>query len=108
MEPIVREFMNETELIHEVSQLSAQGIDKDNVYVLSHDADRTHRIVEEAEANEIGLKEMGLSKTIEQVFRPEGDQLRMKMEEIGLTEQEAEHYERKLDEGKILLIVDQA
>lgn len=50
---------------------------------------------------------MGLGKTVEQVFRSEGDQLRMKMEELGLTEQEAERYERKLDQGKILLIVNE-
>ncbi len=38
-------------------------------------------------------------------FKKTGDQLRNKMQELGLNEEEANFYEEKLDEGKILLFV---
>lgn len=107
MGPMVREFTNETELMSVVNLLSSQGVSKENLYVLTHDSDRTNRLAEKTDASEIGLKEMGLGKAVEQIFRSEGDQLRMKMEELGLSEQEVERYERKLDQGKILLIVNE-
>lgn len=49
MEPMVREFTNETELISVVNQLSSQGVSKENLYVLTHDPDRTKRLTEKTE-----------------------------------------------------------
>lgn len=43
MKPTVKEFYDDKELITEVEKLSSQGVDKHNLYVLSHDDDRTDR-----------------------------------------------------------------
>ena len=58
-----------------------------------------------ADVNTIGIKEEGLGTSIINVFQKTGDQLRNKMQELGLNEEEANFYEEKLDEGKILLFV---
>ena len=58
-----------------------------------------------ADANTIGLSEMGLGSAVGNIFSKKGDELRTKLEEIGFSKEEAERYEEKLDEGKILLMV---
>jgi hypothetical protein len=106
MKPTVKEFYNDKELISEVEMLASKGIDKKNLYVLSHDDDRTERVADNANANEIGIKEVGLDTVVGNVFMKKGDELRTQMQEFGFTQHEAELYEDKLDDGKILLIVN--
>jgi len=103
--PTVREYLNEHELIAAVNDLKLKGIDPDDMYVLAHDKDRTKHVADRVDANTIGLNEEGITTTIKNLFLSTGDELRNKMEEMGLSNQEANEYERKLDEGKILLIV---
>lgn len=38
------------------------------------------------------------------MFRSQGDELRSKMEELGLSTYEAVSYQKQLDEGKVLLV----
>lgn len=82
-----------------------KGIDQKDIYVLTHEKERTDRIADNADVNTIGIKEEGLGTSIINVFQNTGDQLRNKMQELGLNEEEANFYEEKLDEGKILLFV---
>lgn len=54
MKPLVKEFQADLAFVQEVEQLSKQGVDKDRLYVLSHDDDdRTKRIAEKVNAQEI-------------------------------------------------------
>lgn len=105
LKPLVKEFQDDIELVQEVEQLSKQGVDKDRLYVLSHDDDRTKRIADKVNAQEIGIEETGLKVAVENMFSKKGDELRAKLEEIGFSQQEAESLEEKLDHGKILLLV---
>jgi hypothetical protein len=105
MKPTVKEFYNDQELISEVEKLSSQGIDKKNLYVLSHDDDRTERVADNANANEIGAKETGIGTAVGNMILSKGDELRNQLQEMGFSKKEADHYEEKMDEGKILLLV---
>ena len=40
------------------------------------------------------------------MFRSRGDELRAKMESLGLTENEANKYEQELDFGKVVVIAE--
>lgn len=40
--PFIKEYMNDQELAKDVQKLRDNGVNKDNVYVLSHDDDRTN------------------------------------------------------------------
>lgn len=104
MKPIVKEFQDDLELVDEVQLLYDRGVSKDNLYVISHDDDRTKRIADKGNVNEIGVKEQGLKIAIENMFNKKVDELRNKLEEISFSEQEANMLEEKLDHGKILLI----
>lgn len=104
MKPLVREYQDDVELVREVEAQFARGVSKDDLYVISHDDDRTNRIADKVNANTIGIQEEGLKVAIENLFRKKGDELRAKFEEIGFSESEASLLEEKLDHGKILLI----
>lgn len=106
MKPVVREFQDDVALMNEVKQLAQRGVDKDDLYVISHDDDRTERVSDNVDANTVGLKEEGMGTAVGNIFRSKGDELRAKFEELGFTEDKAEELEEKLDHGKILLIVD--
>ena len=105
MTPVVREFQDDMELVNEVNRQYGRGISRDNLYVISHDDDRTKRIANKVNANEIGVKEEGLKVAMENMFNKKGDELRNKFTEIGFSQGEANVLERKLDHGKILLII---
>jgi hypothetical protein len=105
MKPVVREYTNDEQLVQDVKELQRLGVNSEDVYVLSHDDDRTDRVADHANANTIGSAETGLASTVENIFNKKGDELRNKIHEIGFTEAEAAQFEKKLDEGKVLLFV---
>lgn len=105
MRPVVREYTNDERLVQDVQELSYRGVSKEDMYILSHDNDRTNRVADQADANKIGLLELGLGSAVSNIFVSKGDELRTKIEEMGLSPVEAELYEAKLDEGKILLFI---
>ncbi|MGW8264066.1 general stress protein, partial [Bacillus sp. LR--39] len=75
------------------------------VYVLAHDDDRTERLADNTNANTIGAKETGFKHAVGNIFNKKGDELRNKIHEIGFSEDEAAQFEKRLDEGKVLLFV---
>lgn len=105
MKPVVREYTNDEDLKSDVLDLKNKGVDKNDIYVLSHDDERTNRVASKADANTIGISELGLGSAVGNIFSKKGDELRTKLEEVGFNAAEAERYEEKLDEGKVLLIV---
>lgn len=104
MKPKVIEFHNDEELMQEVKNLSAQGVSKDNLYVVAHDEDREKKVADTTDASTIGIGEEGLDTFVKNIFRKKGDELRAQFEELGFDHTEAEVLEGKLDEGKILLM----
>ena len=105
MKPYIEEFLNEEQLKQAVDMLKSKGVQATDLYVLTHDDDRTERISDKVDTNVIGVEETGLNKTIENLFVKKGDELRNQLHEIGFSSSESEMYEKKLDEGKALLIV---
>ena len=105
VKPIVHEFNSQQELIAAASDLKAKGIHEDNLYVLSHEKDDTRDRADNAEITTLGLNEEGSGPALSNVSESRGDELRKKMTEMGLSDVEADQYEKRLDMGKILLIV---
>ncbi|CAM3787805.1 general stress protein [Alkalicoccus chagannorensis] len=108
MQPIHQEFSKDKEVVEAIQDLRRKNIDEDNIYVLTHDEDRTERIADHAEADTIGLDEETLGTAARNVFRKKGEELRAKLEELGFEEYHAEELEEKLDEGKVLVVVKDA
>lgn len=68
MKPVVREYSNDETLQRDVEQLKSLGVAREDIYVLSHDDDRTERIAENADANTIGPREVGLKHAVGNIF----------------------------------------
>lgn len=95
---------NGTQAVQEVKNLRQSGYDHDRIYVLAHDSDKTSRIVDASDANNVGIKEEGVFDAFANLFRSRGDELRAKIVSLGFTEAEAGFYEKQLDLGKVLVI----
>lgn len=104
MQPVVKEFKEDTALIEEIDSLSKKGVSKENLYVMSHDDDRTDRVAGDTDANKVGVRDESLQTAVGNIFRKKGDELRAKLKELNFTQQQADDLEGKLDQGKILLI----
>ena len=96
---MVYEYQNEQEVVMKVKELELKGIHQDDIYVLTHEKHITKRLRMIQNTNTIGVKEQGLGTSIIN-FSPKRDELRNQMEEMGLSKEEANLYEEKLDRGE--------
>ncbi|MCA1320391.1 general stress protein [Bacillus tianshenii] len=108
MKPTYKEFQNDEQVVGAVQELKAQGVHENDIYVITHDDDRTKRVADNADANTVGVGDVGLDTYVKNVFRSKGDELRAQFEELGFTSGEAEQLEEKLDHGKVILVVKDA
>lgn len=99
---------NGVQAVEEVNQLRSSGYVYEDIFVLAHDGDRSERIAETADADQIGMKEEGMFDALANLFRSRGDELRAKITSLGFTEAEAQFYEKELDLGKVLVIAKKA
>src|SRR5690625_5393194 len=76
MLPKVIEFDDDSKLMGEVKNLAAQGVSKDNLYVISHDDDGDKRVGDSVDASTVGIGEGGLYTYVKYIFRQKGDGLR--------------------------------
>ncbi len=105
MKPFVREYTNDETVKEDVQKLSNHGVDSNSIYLMTHDDDRTERLAGNTDASTVGMKETGVGEAVSNMFNKKGDELRNKLQDLGFSASEAETYEERLDEGKVLLIV---
>lgn len=105
MKPIVQHYYDDQEVKKAVEKLSSKGIKKEDLYVLFLDDERTKRVANESNANEVNTKELGVGTAVANMFTKKGDELRTQLKELGFSQSEANGYEEELDTGKILLII---
>lgn len=108
MAPFFKVYHNDDKIQEDIAILKSNQVEKENIYVLSHDDDRTDRIASNADANTIGAAEQGLADAVKTTFEKQGDELRNKFENIGFSKEEATEYEAELDKGGVFLIVTDA
>lgn len=100
----VRIVDNITEVHEQVSMFQREGYPNDNIFVLTHDKDRTSRLAKDADVTTIGTSEEGLGTTIANWFRSTGNELRAKMRSLGISKADSERLESEMDRDKILVI----
>ncbi|NLP49152.1 general stress protein [Bacillus sp. RO1] len=105
MKPTYKEFQNDEQVVGAVQELKTKGVHEDDIFVITHDDDRTKRVADNADANTVGAGEVGMDTYVKNIFRKKGDELRAQFEELGFTAPEAEQLEEKLDQGKVILVV---
>ena len=90
-----------TEIINE---LVAQGYEKDNIYLFAHGEERSKDLTDATDTGTVGMGEQGIVDSISNVFKKRGDELRSKFEAVGLSQDEAEKYEKVLDGGEVVIV----
>lgn len=105
MKPFIKEYENDEKLQEDIKKISANDVKDEDIYVISHDDDRTKRIAKNTGINTIGVKEMDVGDAVKAPFEKKGDELRSKLQHIGFNEAEAQNYEGEMDKGKVFLIV---
>ncbi|GIP33179.1 general stress protein [Paenibacillus sp. J2TS4] len=93
-----------TEAQEQVNEFLREGYAKDHVYVLTHDRDRTERVADRTDAEQIGVDEEGLGTAVANLFRSRGNELRAQMRALGISPEAAERLEREMDNDKIVVI----
>lgn len=88
----------------EIEHFMMQGYTKDEIYLLAHDKTRSKDLTDSLDIMNIGVAEQGVIGSMANVFRKRGDELRSKMESLGLSKGEAERYERDMDQGKVIVV----
>jgi hypothetical protein len=87
-----------------IEQLFIQGFTKNDVYVLAHDKDRSKHLTEALELKKIEVKEKGVLDLTANVLQTREEELRSKMESLGLSDSEAKQYEKELDLGSVIVV----
>ncbi|HIW13601.1 MAG TPA: general stress protein [Candidatus Salinicoccus stercoripullorum] len=105
MKPFIKEYENDETLQEDIKKISAKNVKDEDIYVISHDDDRTKRIAKNTGINTVGASEMGVGDAVKAPFEKKGDELRSKLQNIGFDEAEAKNYEAEMDKGKVFLIV---
>jgi hypothetical protein len=87
-----------------IEQSIMQGFKKDDIYLFAYDKNRSEDLADSLDINDVGVAEQGVFDSIANVFRTRGDELHSKLESLGLSTAEAEHYEEELDHGRCVVI----
>ncbi|MFD0681440.1 MULTISPECIES: general stress protein [unclassified Paenibacillus] len=95
----------EEQAIQEIRSFQREGYTLDEIYVLAHDDETTEGLTKLMSTNTVGVMEEGIGDAFANLFRSRGDQLRSKMQSLGLSKAQADHFEKELDKGKILVMV---
>jgi hypothetical protein len=82
MHPLYKEFQNDQEVVDAVTEIKEKGVSEDDVYILTHDEERTKRVADNADANTVGTADMNFGTAAKNVFRKKGDELRANFDEL--------------------------
>lgn len=104
----VKVVENGLEARKEIEQFIMQGFTKDEIYLLAHDKNRSEDLTNSLDIEDIGVSEQGVFDSIANVFRTRGDELRSKLESLGLSKVEAERYEEELDQGRVVVVASKS
>ncbi|MGE6257807.1 general stress protein [Heyndrickxia sporothermodurans] len=100
----VKVVENGLEASNLISELQNEGYSKKEIYIFAHEKDRSKDITDATNTGKVGIEEQGVLNTLENVFRKRGDELRSEMSSLGLSDSQAAECERKLDQGKLIVI----
>ncbi|AKG72929.1 general stress protein [Salinicoccus halodurans] len=105
MKPFIKAYENDEKLQEDIKKITGNNVKEEDIYVISHDDDRTKRIAKNTGINTIGASEMDMGDAVKAPFEKKGDELRNKLQSVGFDETEAKGYEAEMDKGKVFLIV---
>lgn len=101
----IRLVNDEDAVLRAIRGFREEGHSLSEIYVLAHDDDQTEGLSRLTDTNTIGIMEEGMAAAFANLFRSRGNQLRAKLEALGISASEADRYESELDKGRIMVLV---
>ncbi|MBP1153891.1 MULTISPECIES: general stress protein [unclassified Paenibacillus] len=101
----IRLVNDEEAVIRAIRGFREEGHSLNEIYVLAHNDEQTEGLSQLTDTNTIGIMEEGMATAFANLFRSRGDQLRAKLEGLGISASEADRYESELDKGRIMVLV---
>lgn len=98
--PIVKTFHDDIGVLNQLVKLASEGVPKTALHVFAHDAESTDEVV----GADGTLK--GLGDLVDERYNERGDELRNRFQRYGFDSDEIEKFESDLDNGAILLVID--
>jgi Heat induced stress protein YflT len=95
---------NGLEAKREIAHFMMEGFTKDEIYLFAHNENRAEHLTDALNISAIGVGEQGFFESITNVFRSRGNELRSKLESLGLSAAAAERCEEQMDHGKIVVV----
>ena len=95
---------NSVQAKEKVEQLASEGFSKEQIYLFSHNKEFSKDLTDATDTGSIGITEQGFFESVGNLFKKRGDELRSKFEALGLSEMEADQYEKDLDDHKIVIV----
>lgn len=89
-----------------IEKLTAEEFTLDQIYVFAHDKKRGNHITDALDTETVSMKDQGYFSSLKNLLVSRGDELRSKMEAVGLTKAEAALAEEELDKGKLVIIAN--
>lgn len=98
-------FDSETEVLRKIEELKGQGISEDHMYVMAHDKEQLSMVRGRTDVDYKSSEGGWMDKFMG--FLSGNEPVREAFSGMGVDEQEADRYYRDVQNGKILLFVDQ-
>ena len=98
--PIVKTFRDDIGVLNQLQKLASEGVPKTALHVFAHDAESTDEVVG------AGGTLKGLGELVAERYNERGDELRNRFQRYGFDSDEIEKFESDLDNGAILLVID--
>ncbi len=98
--PIVKTFHDDIGVLNQLQKLASEGVPKTALHVFAHDAESTDEVVG------TGGTLKGLGELVAERYNERGDELRNRFQRYGFDSDEIEKFESDLDNGAILLVID--
>ena len=98
--PTVKTFHDDIGVLNQLQKLASEGVPKTALHVFAHDAESTDEVVG------TGGTLKGLGELVAERYNERGDELRNRFQRYGFDSDEIEKFESDLDNGAILLVID--
>ncbi|WP_181272963.1 general stress protein [Brevibacterium oceani] len=101
--PIVKAFHDDIGVLNHVQKLASEGVPKRALHIFAHDAEGADEVV----GTGAGGTLKGVRELVAERYNERDDELRERFQRYGFDSDEIEKFECELDNGAILLVIDE-
>lgn len=102
MKPVVKEYINVDELEVDIKALKDQGVNVQNIYILTKNSEYITNIINKTHVTSISYYPIDSNNT----FEDKSENIKEKLKTLDFSESDIESYKNSIFDNKIFLIVN--